>query len=42
MPFFTSPEWCIIGRDLQCFWQGPMMHHSGVVNNTMTLRLIIY
>ncbi|MXD42978.1 hypothetical protein FQ011_03700 [Escherichia coli] len=32
MPFFTPPEWCIIGRDLQCLWQGPVMHHPDVVN----------
>ncbi|EFO4247593.1 hypothetical protein CAA36_24550 [Escherichia coli] len=24
------------------FLAGSVMHHSGVVNNTMTLRLIIY
>ncbi|EPB0317278.1 hypothetical protein ACQ9WU_002327 [Escherichia coli] len=32
VPFFTPPEWCIIGRDLQCLWQGPVMHHPDVVN----------
>ncbi|HGC0670468.1 TPA: hypothetical protein ACIYO3_002664, partial [Escherichia coli] len=30
--FFTAAEWCIIGRDLQCLWQGPVMHHPDVVN----------
>ncbi|EKQ3842567.1 hypothetical protein P9M21_004922 [Escherichia coli] len=35
VPFFTPPEWCIIGRDLQCLWQGPVMHHPDVVSITL-------
>ncbi|EFE0941553.1 hypothetical protein F3680_21650 [Escherichia coli] len=44
MPFFTPPEWCIIGRDLQCLWQGPVMHHPDVVNitqNNVEINLVL-
>ncbi|MCE9973366.1 hypothetical protein LZ617_10205 [Escherichia coli] len=41
---FTPSGWCIIGRDLQCFWQGPVMHHPDVVNitqNNVEINLVL-